>query len=100
MVLLRREAQLQGVSTVKAWECNSGCYDPSFYQQGGPTVNGTYAMLLDLPYLSDYKANPALHKLVTQLGGINNLNNNALNSYVDALLFQDAVQKVVAGGRP
>jgi ABC-type branched-subunit amino acid transport system substrate-binding protein len=99
MVLLRREAQLQGVSTVKVWECNSGCYDPSFYQQGGPTVNGTYAMLLDLPYLSDYKVNPTLDKLVTQLGGVNNLNNNALNSFVDALLFQDAVQKVVASGQ-
>jgi hypothetical protein len=99
MVLLRREAQLQGVSTVKVWECNSGCYDPSFFAQGGATVNGTYAMLLDLPYLSDYKVNPTLHKLVTLLGGVNNLNNNALNSFVDALLFQDAVQKVVASGK-
>jgi len=35
-----------------------GCYDPIFYKQGGATVNGTYAMLLELPYLSDYKVNP------------------------------------------
>jgi ABC-type branched-subunit amino acid transport system substrate-binding protein len=98
MVLLRREAQLQGVNTVKVWECNSGCYDPAFYQQGGAAVNGTYAMLLDLPYLSDYKANPALSKLVTEIGGVQNLNNNALNSFVMALLFQDAVQKAVANG--
>jgi ABC-type branched-subunit amino acid transport system substrate-binding protein len=98
MVLVRREAQLQGVNSVKVWECNSGCYDPSFYQQGGATVNGTYAMLLDLPYLSDYQANPTLNKLVTQLGGVSNLNNNALNSFVNALLFQDAVQKAVANG--
>jgi ABC-type branched-subunit amino acid transport system substrate-binding protein len=98
MVLLRREAQLQGVNSVKVWECNSGCYDPSFFQQGGAAVNGTYALLLNLPYLSDYQANPALGKLVSQLGGLNNLNNNALNSYVTALLFQDAVQKAVANG--
>ena len=98
MVLVRREAQLQGVNTVKVWVCNSGCYDPSFYQQGGATVNGTYANLLELPYLSDYKANPTLDKLVTQLGGINNLNNNALGSYIMALLFQDAVQKATANG--
>ena len=81
MVLMRREAQLQGVNTVKVWVCNSGCYDPSFYQQGGATVNGTYALLLKLPYLSDYQANPTLDKLVTQLGGVNNMNNNALGSY-------------------
>ncbi len=98
MVLVRREAQLQGVSSVKVWECNSGCYDPRFYQQGGAAVNGTYAMLLDLPYLSDYKDNPVLAKLVTQLGGVANVDNNAINSYVDALLFQDAVQKAVANG--
>jgi len=99
MVLLRKEAKLQGVNSVKVWECNSGCYDPSFYQQGGPTVNGTYASLLELPYLSDYKTNPNLDKLITDLGGLNNFNNNALGSYVMALLFQDAVNKVVASGQ-
>jgi ABC-type branched-subunit amino acid transport system substrate-binding protein len=98
MVLLRKEAQLQGVNTVKVWECNSGCYDPSFYQQGGATVNGTYAMLLELPYLSDYKTNPTLNKLITELGGVNNFNNNALDSFIEALMFQDAVQKAVANG--
>ncbi len=99
MVLLRKEAQLQGANSVKVWECNSGCYDPSFYQQGGSTVNGTYASLDELPYLSDYKTNPHLDKLITDLGGLNNFNNNALGSYVMALLFQDAVQKVVASGQ-
>ena len=99
MVLLRKEAQLQGVNSVKVWECNSGCYDPSFYQLGGATVNGTYASLDELPYLSDYKTNPSLDKLITDLGGLNNFNNNALGSYAMALLFQDAVQKVVASGQ-
>jgi ABC-type branched-subunit amino acid transport system substrate-binding protein len=99
MVLLRKEAQLQGVSSVKVWECNSGCYDPSFYQLGGATVNGTYASLNDLPYLSDYKANPSLDKLVTDLGGLSNVNNNAILAYTMGLLFQDAVQKVVASGQ-
>lgn len=99
MVLLRKEAQLQGVNSVKVWECNSGCYDPSFYELGGSAVNGTYASLNDLPYLSDYKANPALDKLVTTLGGVSKVNNNAVLSYVMALLFQDAVQKVVASGQ-
>jgi len=98
MVLLRREAQLQGVNSVKVWECNSGCYDPSFYKQGGAAVNGTYALMLNLPYLSDYKVNPTLNKLITQLGGTDNFNNNALNSFVGALLFQDVVNKAAATG--
>lgn len=99
MVLLRKEAQLQGVNSVKVWECNSGCYDPSFAQLGGATVNGTYASLLELPYLSDQKANPLLDKLITDLGGQANFNNNAFGSYIMALLFQDAVNKVVASGK-
>jgi ABC-type branched-subunit amino acid transport system substrate-binding protein len=99
MVLLRKEAQLQGANSVKVWMCNSGCYDPSFAQLGGATVNGTYANLLELPYLSDQKANPSLDKLITDVGGPANFNNNALGSYVMALLFQDAVNKVIASGQ-
>ena len=53
---------------------------------------------MDLPYLSDYTANPALDKLVTELGGLKNLDNNAVNSFVAALLFQDAVKKATANG--
>jgi ABC-type branched-subunit amino acid transport system substrate-binding protein len=98
MVLVRREAQLQGVNSVKVWLCNSGCYDPNFYKQGGATVNGTYASLVPLPYQSDYKVNPALGKLVAQLGGLDNLDNNGLNSFVMALLFEDAVNKAIADG--
>ncbi|TVZ02354.1 hypothetical protein EAS64_26465 [Trebonia kvetii] len=101
MVLLRKEAALQGVNNqVKVWECNSGCYDPSFAQMGGATVNGTYASLLELPYLSDQKANPDLDKLITDLGGASNFNNNAFGSFVMAKLFQDAVQKEIATGQP
>ena len=98
MVLMRREAQLQGVNTVKVWECNSGCYDPSFYQQGGATVNGTYALLLDLPYLSDYKVNPTLTSWSPSSAGSTTSITTRINSYIMALLFQDAVQKAIANG--
>jgi len=101
MVLLRKEAALQGVNNqVKVWECNSGCYDPTFAQLGGSVVNGTYASLNDLPYLSDQKANPSLDKLITDLGGPSNINNNAVLTYTMALLFQDAVNKEIASGQP
>ena len=97
-VLLEREAKLQGVNSVKVWACNSGCYDSSFSQQGGSVVNGTYAQLDDLPFYTEYQDNPALASLVKQIGGTANLNNNAVLSYVMALLFQDAVQKATASG--
>jgi ABC-type branched-subunit amino acid transport system substrate-binding protein len=98
-ILLQREAKLQGISNnIKVWACNSGCYDPSFYQQGGATSNGTYAQLDDLPYMTEYQDNPALAALVKGVGGVANTNNNAVNSYIAAILFQDAVTKAVANG--
>jgi hypothetical protein len=96
-VLIRKEAQLQGVNSVKVWACNSGCYDTSFVQQGGSAVNSEYALLNYLPFYTD-TSNPALQGLVSYLGGIDKINGNALYSYLDALLFQDAVNKATAGG--
>lgn len=42
MVLLRREAKIQGVNSVKIWACNQGCYDSEFLKLGGADVEGTY----------------------------------------------------------
>lgn len=97
-VLIRREAQLQGVNSVKVWACNSGCYDASFLKQGGSAVEKQYAVTNYLPFYSDYKSNPTLKGLVDYLGGVNKLKGTALNSYIQALLFQDAVEKAVAKG--
>jgi ABC-type branched-subunit amino acid transport system substrate-binding protein len=95
-ILLEREAKLQGVGSIKVWGCDSGCYDSSFIQQGGSLVNGTYAQLDDLPFYTEYQDNPALAALVKQVGGVTNINNNAIDAYIMALLFQNAVQNVVA----
>jgi len=97
-ILLRKEAQLQGLNSVKVWACNSGCYDQSFLQQGGSAVNGEYALLNYLPFYTDYSSNATLKALVSAVGGIANINGNALYSYIDALLFQDAVDKATANG--
>ena len=51
-----------------------------------------------IPFFTEYKQVPELAALVDKLGGITNLDSNALSSYIEALLFQDAVQKAVANG--
>jgi hypothetical protein len=98
MVLLRREAKLQGVNSVKIWACNQGCYDANFLQQGGADIEGTYTVLTTLPFFTEYKSNPALKALVGQLGGLGKLNSDGVAAYTGALLFQDAAQKAVASG--
>jgi ABC-type branched-subunit amino acid transport system substrate-binding protein len=98
MILLRKEAQIQGANSVKVWLCTAACYANYFLTTGGSAVNGTYQTMTTLPFFTEYKQNPQLATLVDKLGGINNLDSNSLASYVEALLFQDAVQKAVANG--
>jgi ABC-type branched-subunit amino acid transport system substrate-binding protein len=97
-ILLRKEAKLQGLNSVKVWACNSGCYDTTFIQQGGSAVDGEYALLNYLPFLTDSASNPVLADLIARVGGLAGINGNALGSFNDALLFQDAVTKAVANG--
>lgn len=95
---LQAEAKLQGVNTVKVWMCAGGCYAP-YYIALNPTVTeGTYQNLTSLAFYTEYQDNPTLAAEVKQIGGINNLDSNSLASYVEALLFQDAVTKAVKNG--
>ena len=49
-VFLRKEAQVQGVSTVKVWDCSLACYDQRLISTGGSAVEGQYAWLSFLPF--------------------------------------------------
>lgn len=98
ITLMMREAQLQGVNSVKVWDCGNACYTTLLTQQGGSTVNGVYDTLATIPFYSEYDANPTLKALVDKMGGIENLDSNAVSSFIEALLFQDAVKKAAATG--
>ncbi|HEV7524580.1 MAG TPA: ABC transporter substrate-binding protein [Acidimicrobiia bacterium] len=58
-VLERKEAQVQGVSTVKVWDCSLQCYDKRLIQEGGNAVDGQYVWLNLLPF-EDKGSNPTL----------------------------------------
>jgi ABC-type branched-subunit amino acid transport system substrate-binding protein len=98
MVLMRREAKLQGLNSVKVWACNQGCYDQSLIDQGGADVEGTNVLTTTLPFYSDYTATPMLTGVAKELGGPNKMNGNAVNALTAALLFQDAAKKATASG--
>ena len=96
MVLLRREAKLQGLDSVKVWACNQGCYDTEFLKQGGSDIEGTYSVLTSLPFYTEYKRNPLLKAVVKDLGGIDKMNANSMSSLVAAVLFKEAAEKAVS----
>jgi hypothetical protein len=58
-VLMRKEAQVQGVNTVKVWDCSVQCYDKRLITEGGSAMEGQYVWLNFLP-LEDKGANPTL----------------------------------------
>jgi Periplasmic binding protein len=47
---LRKEAQVQGVSTVKVWDCSLQCYDQRLISTGGSAVENQYTWLSFLPF--------------------------------------------------
>jgi hypothetical protein len=49
-VFLRKEAQVQGVDTVKVWDCTVQCYDERLITTGGSAVEGQYAWISFLPF--------------------------------------------------
>ena len=98
MADLRKEATLQGATSVKVWACNQACYDNLLVEQGGADVNDTQILLSTIPFYSEYKTNPTLKKLVNAVGGIENADFNSVSSWVAALLFEDAVKKATANG--
>ncbi len=98
MLDLRKEATLQGVTSVKVWGCTQACYSQDFVDQGGTDVEDTQSVITTLPFYTEYKRNPTLKKLVAAVGGIDKVDSNAVASWLAALLFQDAAEKATANG--
>jgi hypothetical protein len=99
MAALRKEAALQGVTSVKVWGCTQACYSKSFLASGGADVEGTQSVITTLPFYTEYQRNPRLKQLVAAGGGIGNVDSNAMASWLAALLFQDATKKALATGK-
>jgi ABC-type branched-subunit amino acid transport system substrate-binding protein len=98
MLDLRKEATIQGVTSVKVWGCTQACYSQDFVTQGGTDVEGTQSVITTLPFYTEYQRNATLKQLVKAVGGIDKVDSNAVASWLAALLFQDAAKKAVASG--
>jgi len=101
MVLMRKEAALQGLTDVKVWDCGVGCYDKEqFLKSGGADVEGQYVDTLFLPFYSkaDQKANKMLGNYVKTTGDANVAGFGAY-AWAAGIAFRDAVNaQVKAGG--
>jgi hypothetical protein len=101
MVLLRKEAALQGLTDVKVWDCGVGCYDEeNFVKAGGSDVEGQYVDTLFLPFYSkaDQKANKMTGNFVKYTGK-DKIASFGAYAWAAGVAFRDAVNaQVEAGG--
>jgi hypothetical protein len=63
-VLMRKEAQNQGVDTVKIWDCSLQCYDQRMITEAQGATEGHYVWLSFLPMEDGEGVNPTLDGLL------------------------------------
>jgi hypothetical protein len=101
MVLMRKEATIQGLTGVKVWDCGVGCYDEeNFLKSGGADVDGQYVDTLFLPFYSkaDQKANKMTGNFVKYTGA-DKIASFGAYAWASGVAFRDAVNaQVKAGG--
>ena len=91
-----KEAAVQGVNTVKVWDCTSACYSKRFLETAGAKAEGEY---VDMPFVpvEEAKYSPAVKAYVKSVGsGV--IDGNGEEAWGAALFFRDAVNAVVKAG--
>jgi hypothetical protein len=95
-VALRKEAKLQGVTSVKVWSCPVSCYEPGFLQQGGADVEGHFTPLNFLPF-DETKSNKMLASFVHYTGKDKTTGLGAA-AWAAGILLRDSINTLVARG--
>ena len=100
MVLMRKEAALQGLTGVKVWDCGVGCYDKEFLdsrrlRRRGPVRRHAVPALLSK---ADQKANKMLANYVKYTGA-DNVAGFGAYAWAAGIAFRDAVNAQVKSRR-
>ena len=86
-IYLLKEAQVQGVNTVKVWDCNNACYARRSSRRAGPR-QGEYLRIGFLP-LEEAKYTPVMANF--EVLGKENADGNGEQAWALGLLLRDAV---------
>jgi hypothetical protein len=99
-VMMRKEAQAQGVTSVKVWDCSLQCYDRRFITEGGTAVEGQFVWLQFLP-LEDADAHAQLRALFEYEAQQGNVPDAfGLMAWLAGELFAQTVNDIVAEHGP
>lgn len=93
-ILLRRESNIQGVTSVKVWDCTLACYDQRLIEEGGNDVEGQFTNIFFVP-LEEAKQNKAVAAYIKGVGGLQNASAFSVEGWMTGLLFRDVANAVV-----
>jgi ABC-type branched-subunit amino acid transport system substrate-binding protein len=92
-VFLRREAQIQGVTGVKVWDCALQCYDRRLIDEGKDAVEGQYVSTFFIPF-EEAKQNKSVANYLKNVGGKDNAEGFGAQAWAAGLFFRDVVNNV------
>jgi hypothetical protein len=99
MVNFRKEAEEQGVDTVRIWGCTLACYTSAFLEEGGADVEGTYIWTPFVP-LEEADAVPELQAYVDAVGGLDDTTPWGVGAWAAATAFKTVVDEIVETDGP
>ena len=92
-VFLRREAKVQGVTSVKVWDCALQCYDRRLIEEGQDAVEGQYVSLFFIPF-EEAKQNKSVNNYLKNVGGKDQADGFGAQAWTAGLFFRDVVNNV------
>lgn len=91
MIALMKEAKLQGVNTVKVWDCSLQCYDKDIL--AAPETEGLYVWTNFLPF-DETKSNPTLKNFIKYIG-LDKADGFSAQAFGAGMQFRDTVNQIV-----
>ena len=94
-ILLRQEAETQGVADGKTWYCDGRCYGGTFLDSGGTAVEDQYVAIETAPFSDRLDVSGVRAYLRATRRGDDPATYAGLRSFTAGLLFEEALGQVV-----
>jgi hypothetical protein len=97
IIALRKEAKIQGVNTVKVWDCSVQCYDKDLVSSANAAdTEGQYVWIAFVPF-EEASTNKALQNFLKYIGK-DKADGFSLQAYASGLFLRDVINTIVKNG--
>jgi Periplasmic binding protein len=97
VIALRKEAKIQGVNTVKVWDCSLQCYDKDLVSSANAAdMEGQYVWIPFIPF-EESSTSPAEQNFIKYIGR-DKADGFSLQAYASGLFLRDVINNIVKSG--